>query len=61
MKKSFDSYELDLALAWTARVVLATCLIAFLALSVGCAHNLDLSSKGSLSREGPPAANTVAN
>lgn len=56
-------YTIGLFITWTARVVLITSLLAFLAFAGGCTHNLDvdLSSKGSLTKDNPPSTNNIAN
>jgi len=56
-----DAYTIGLFITWTARVVLITSLLAFLAFAGGCSHVLDLSSKGSLSKDNPPITNPIAN
>lgn len=56
-----DAYSVGLFITWAARVVLITSLLAFLAFVGGCTHNLDLSSKGSLTKDNPPASNTIVN
>lgn len=56
-----DSYTVGLFITWAARVVLVTSLLAFLAFTAGCSHVLDLSSKGSLTKDNPPSTNTIAN
>jgi hypothetical protein len=50
-----DRYRLDLALCWTIRFMLALSLIAIVAITGGCTHNLKLStdSSGSLHRDPP--------
>lgn len=59
--ESHDMYTIGLFITWTARVVLITSLLAFLAFAGGCSHNLDLSSKGSLTKDNPPSTNTITN
>jgi hypothetical protein len=56
-----DAYAVGLFITWAARVVLITSLLAFLAFVGGCSHVLDLSSKGSLTKDNPPTSNIVAN
>lgn len=56
-----DAYTVGLFITWAARVVLITSLLAFLAFVGGCSHVLDLSSKGSLTKDNPPSTNTIAN
>jgi len=56
-----DAYTVGLFITWAARVVLITSLLAFLAFAGGCSHVLDLSSKGSLVKDNPPATNPIAN
>lgn len=58
---SHDAYKTGLFIAWTTRAVLAISLVAVAAIMAGCSHNLDLSSKGSLVKDNPPATNTIAN
>lgn len=56
-----DAYSVGLFITWAARVVLITSLLAFLAFVGGCSHNLDLSSKGNLTKDDPPKTNTITN
>lgn len=56
-----DAYTVGLFITWVARTVLIASLLAFLAFVGGCTHNLDLSSKGSLTKDNPPISNTIAN
>jgi hypothetical protein len=57
-----DAYTVGLFITWAARVVLITSLLAFLAFAgSGCSHVLDLSSKGSLSKDNPSSTNTIVN
>jgi hypothetical protein len=59
--KSYDAYYTGLLVAWAARIVVITGVFAVLAIMSGCTHNLDLSSKGNLSKGDPPSTNAIAN
>jgi len=54
-------YTMALFITWVARCVLITSLLAFLAFAGGCTHNLDLTSKGSLTKDPPPSSTTPSN
>ena len=56
-----DHYYQELFLAWAIRAVLATSIVAVMAIMGGCSHVLDLSSKGSLTKDNPPSTNTITN
>jgi len=58
---TLDAYRTGLFITWTARVVLVTSMLAVLAVMGGCTHNLDLSSKGSLTKDNPPVSEPIAN
>lgn len=59
--KYHDHYYQELFLAWAIRAVLASSIVAVMVIMGGCSHVLDLSSKGSLTKDNPPSTNTITN
>jgi hypothetical protein len=57
-----DWYTLELALAWTFRLVLTIGMVGFMLATSGCTHQLSLStdSNGSFKRD-PPALSVPSN